>query len=119
MSKFGVFPVPIFLHSQSMRTVIHGFTISVPVLILPVFREKFRVNVCFETSEHSMQAADDNSKVISQAFQLTLVLNNFKLALYFNSVIINNQIKYYLTRNRGNFMQIQYGFTDMLCHFQQ
>ena len=71
-----------------------------------------------------MQAADDNSKVISQAFQLTLVLNIFKLVLYFNSIIIRNQIKYYLARNRGNFMQIQIyanfmAFTDMLCDCQQ
>ena len=27
----------------------------------------------------------------------------FKLVLYFNSVIISNQIKYYLARNRGIF----------------
>ena len=57
-----------------------------------------------------MQTADDNSKVILQAFQLTLVLYIFKLVLYFNSVIISNQIKYYLARNRGDFLQIQYGF---------
>ena len=29
--------------------------------------EKFRAKVCFETSEHSVQTADDNRKVISQA----------------------------------------------------
>ena len=29
--------------------------------------EKFRANSCFETSEHSVQTADDNRKVISQA----------------------------------------------------
>ena len=70
-------------------------------------------------SEHSVQTADDNSKVISQEFQLTLVLYIFKLVLYFNSVIISNQIKYYLARNRDNFLQIEYGFTGMLCHCQQ
>ena len=78
--------------------------------------EKFRVNVCFETSEHSVQTADDNSKVISQAFELTLALNIFKLVLYFNSVIISNQIKYYLARNRGNLILCKYSiaFTGML-----
>ena len=42
--------------------------------------EKFRANLCFETSEHSVQTADDNRKVISP----TLVLYIFKLVLYFN-----------------------------------
>ena len=57
-----------------------------------------------------MQTEDDNSKVISQAFQLTLVLYLFKLVLYFKSIIISNKIKSYSARNRGNFPQIQYGF---------
>ena len=57
-----------------------------------------------------MQTADYNSKVTSQAFQLTLVLHIFKLALYFNLIIVSNQIKYYLVINRGNFLQIRYGF---------
>ena len=56
---------------------IHGFTISVPVLILPIFlqlllrTEKFRVKFCFETNEHSVQTADNNSKVTSEAPQVT------------------------------------------------
>ena len=66
--------------------------------------EKLRVNFCFETSEHSVQTADDNSEVISQALQLTLALYIFKLVLYFKSIIINNQIKYYLPINRGIFL---------------
>ena len=67
-------------------TLVHEFTIPVPVLLLPVFwqlllrNEKFRANLCFETSEHSVQTADDNRKVISP----TLVLYIFKLVLYFN-----------------------------------
>ena len=36
--------------------------------------EKFRVNICFEMSEHSVKTADNNSKIISQAIQLTLAL---------------------------------------------
>ena len=89
---------------------------SVPIVILLVFWQlllrngKISVNLCFETSEHSVQTADGNSKVISQAFRLTLVLYIFKFVLYFNSVIISNQINYYLGRNRGNFLQMQYGF---------
>ena len=56
-----------------MNTAIHGFTISVPVIILPIFRqlllktETFGVSVCFETSKHSVQT-DDNSKPTSKAF---------------------------------------------------
>ena len=72
--------------------------------------EIFRVNLCFENREHSVQIADDYSKVTSKALQLTLVLYIFKLALYFNSIIFSNQIKHYLAINRGNFLQIQYGF---------
>ena len=61
--------------------------------------EKFWANLCFETSKHSMQTADDNSIVISQELQLSLALYIFKLVLYFNSIIISNQIKYYLAIN--------------------
>ena len=75
-----------------------------------LLKKKFRVNLYFETSENSVQTADDISEVISQAIQLTLVLYIFKLVLYFSSIIISNQIKYYLARNRRNFLQIQCGF---------
>ena len=34
--------------------------------------EKIRVKLCFETSEHSVQTTDGNSKAISQPLQLTL-----------------------------------------------
>ena len=34
----------------------------------------------------------------------------FKLVLYLDTTAISNQIKYYLTTNRGNFLEIQYGF---------
>ena len=57
-----------------------------------------------------MQTAGDKSKVISQALQLTLISCIFKPVLYFHSGIISNKIKYYFPINRGNFMQIQYGF---------
>ena len=42
--------------------------------------------------------------------QLTLVSYVFILALYINSIIISNQIKYCLAINRAKFLQIQYGF---------
>ena len=45
-------------------------------------------------SKHNVKTADDNSKVVSQALQLTLVLYIFKLLLYLNSITIINQIKY-------------------------
>ena len=52
--------------------IIHGFKLSVRVLILPLFSlvaaKKFWVNLCFETSGHSVQTEDDMRKVISQAF---------------------------------------------------
>ena len=46
-------------------------------------------------------------KVTSQALQLTLVYYIFKLVLYFNSIIVSNQVKYYLATNSGNFLQIE------------
>ena len=78
---------------------------------------KFRENLCFETSEYSVQTADDNSKVISQAIQLTFVLYIYKLVLYFNSTINNNQIKYHLAIIEQIFCRYSIAFTDMLCRF--
>ena len=75
----------------------HEFTVSVPVLVLPVFRQLLH-------SEHSVQTADNsNSTVTSQVLQLTLVLYIFKLVLYFISSIINNHIKCHLVINRWLF----------------
>ena len=34
----------------------------------------------------------------------------FKLILYFDSAVISNQVKYHLTANRGNLLQVQHGF---------
>ena len=47
-------------------------------------------------SGHTVETDDGNSKVISQTSRLTLALYILKLVLYFNSIIISNQIKYYL-----------------------
>ena len=57
-----------------------------------------------------MQTANDNSKHTLKAFQTTLVLNSFKWVLHLGTTAIGNHIKYYLTTNRGNFLEIQYGF---------
>ena len=43
--------------------------------------EKFRVNVYFETSEHSVQTADDNSKLTSKALQTTMQYGFYRYAL--------------------------------------
>ena len=67
-----------------------------------------------------MRTADDNRKVTSEALEVTLVLHIFKLALYFNSGIISNQIKYYLATDRKNVLQIQYKFYrhTLQIHYQ-
>ena len=72
--------------------------------------EKFRVNLCFEISEHSVETTDDNNNVTLQAPVTTLVSYVFKLVSYFDSVVISNQIKYCLATSRGTFLQVQYGF---------
>ena len=100
-----------FLHDT--KKVIHGFTM---VLILPVFRQlllrnrKMSCKSLFWNERTQRTVSRNNSKLTSQALQLTLVLYIFKLVLYFNLIIVSNEIKYYLAINRGNFLQIRYGF---------
>ena len=53
---------------------IHVLTISVPVLILPIFcqlllRKGKISSKCFEMSEHSVLTANDNSKLLQKHFQ--------------------------------------------------
>ena len=89
---------------------IHGFTISVPVLILPVFWQLLLRNgkissKCLFWNERTQRA---DSRWQQQSYFTSISINfsiiyMFKLVLYFNSVIISNQIKYYLARNRGIF----------------
>ena len=38
------------------------------------------------------------------------VLYSFKLVLYLDATAIGKQIKYYLTTNKVNFLEMQYGF---------
>ena len=61
-------------------------------------------------SEHSVQTADDDSKLTSKAFYTTFVLYSFKLVLYLDTTAISNQIKYHFTKNRGDFLKMLYGF---------
>ena len=94
---------------------IHGFTISIPVLILFIFwllllRNRKNPNKCFETGEYSVQTTDDNSKLTSKTFQMIFKLYSFKAVLYLDTAAISNQIKYYLTTNRWNFLEMQCGF---------
>ena len=72
--------------------------------------KKFRVNVCFESSGHSVQTTDDNSKLTSKAFETTFALYSFKLVLYLDTIANSNQIKCFLTTNSVNFLEIQYDF---------
>ena len=60
--------------------------------------------------KQSVLTADENKEVNSRALSSTLALHTFKLVLYFNRIIISNQIKYYLPINRDNFLQMQCGF---------
>ena len=54
--------------------------------------EKVRANLCFDSSEHRLQTADDKNKVTSEILRK---VNIFQLVLYFDSTVINNQISYY------------------------
>ena len=54
------------------------------------------------------QAADANNKV--RYFTHALVLKIFKLVLYLNYTVINNQIRHYFTTIRTNFQDTKYGF---------
>ena len=94
---------------------IHGFTVSIPALILSIFwllllRNRKNPNKCFETSKYSVETADDNSKLTSKTFQTIFILYSFKVVLYLDTAAISNQIKYYLTTNRGNFLEMQCDF---------
>ena len=48
--------------------------------------------------------------LLEKHLKTTFLLYSFKLVLYLDTTAISNQIKYYLTANRGNFLKMQYGF---------
>ena len=95
---------------------IHGFTTSVPVLILPAFwqlllRNKKSSSKCLFWNKQTQRADnrwEQKSYFTSTLISLTLVLYNSKMALCFNWII--NQTKHYLRTDRETFLQIQYGF---------
>ena len=100
-------------HFHSDIITIHGFTISVQV-ILPLFWQlllRNGVNPCFWIKRTHRA----NSRLRQQSFFIS-ILNNFsniyifKLVLYFDSTFASNQIKLYLTPSREDFLQTQYGF---------
>ena len=110
-----------YAHFVTFFILIHRFTISIPILALPVFRqlllrkEKISSKLLFETSEHSVRTADDSSKVISQALNLVLYIS--KSVVYLNSIINRNQIKDYLTVIEGIFYRFTMAFIGMPCRF--
>ena len=53
-------------------------------------RKIFQVNLCVKSSQHNAHTGDDNSKVNSQAFKLTLELYIFNFLSQFNSIVISN-----------------------------
>ena len=69
----------------------------------------------FQTREHSVETADESSKVTSHHFNWREVLYIFKLVFYFNSVMTSNYIKHYLAINRGYFLQI---LAMMACYWK-
>ena len=96
---------------NNLENTIHGFAVLVPVLILPISRRLLLRNgkvlsKCLFWSKRTQCAdSNDNSKLTSQ-----VVLYSFILVLYLGAIVISNQIKYYLTTNRGNFLEIKYVF---------
>ena len=68
--------------------------------------EKFRANLCFDSSEHNVPG----SRCKVRYFTHALVLKIFKLVLYLNYTVINNQIRHYFTTIRTNFQETTYGF---------
>ena len=73
---------------------IHGFTISVPVLILTIFWQLLLRN------------GKMSSKCLFWKERTYAALNLY----YLDATVISNQIKYYLTKNRENFPEVQYVF---------
>ena len=92
------------------RRVIHAFQCQVSLLILPVFWQLLLRHEKISSKSLIWNKRTQRADSRWQVPQVTLLLYIFKLLLYFNSSIINNQMKYYLAINRSNFLQIQYGF---------
>ena len=98
-----------------------GFAISVPVLILPIFRRLLLRNSKFSSkclfSNEQTQRAD--SRWQQQTYYKSILnkfdIIQFQIALNLDTTAISNQIKYYLTTNKGNAcMLLQVCFADLL-----
>ena len=75
-----------------------------------VVAKKFRVNLCFGRSNTACRQQMTTEKLQFPSTLINFSTIYFQLVLYFNWIIISNQVKYYLSINRENFLQIQYGF---------
>ena len=95
---------------DSWNNITHRFTISVPLLILPILGScceetgKFQVYLCFESSGNSAQIADNNNKVLHKLFK----------QLYYYT--FPNQVKYYLTTKKI-FCKCSMAFTGRQIHY--
>ena len=79
-------------------SLIHWFTISVPVLTLPVFRQLLLRNGNISSLFWNEWTQRAESRWLQQSYFTSiskLVLNVFKMVLYFKSIINTNQIKNY------------------------
>ena len=101
-------------------SLIHWFTISVPVLTLPVFRQLLLRNGNISRLFWNEWTQRAESRWLQQSYFTSiskLVLNVFKIVLYFKSIINSNQIKNYWAIIEGIFYRYSMAFADMLCRF--
>ena len=96
----------------------HGFTISVLVLILPVFRHLLLWNgkILSKYLFWNVRTKRPDSKWQQESY-FTSTLIYFSIIIS-NWIIISNQTKHYLLINRDNFPQIQYGFYGHALQFR-
>ena len=100
-------PKNTFLKAKYQRSVaafdikIHGLTTSVPVLILPVFRQFLLRNGNISSKSLFWRRVDGRwqQKSFHKHFNWDYI-----------STQLPSVIKYYLATNRGNLLQMQYGF---------
>ena len=89
---------------------IRGFTLSISVLILHIFRQLLLWNRKISSKSllwfKPMQRADSNNSY----FTNISVLHIFKVVLYVDSPVINSQIRYSVTANIESFLESPYGF---------
>ena len=79
-----------FTFYQILKSQLYGFTISAPVLILPIFLQFLLWN------------REISSKSLFWNKRTQCAGSKRQQKRYFNSIIISNQIKYYLAIKRGN-----------------